>query len=106
MTYGLNAIRSNDRAAPTDTNHKNLELAPPQSITATRLDQLVYSPNYYIQIFRLNLMPLVVDFIFRDFFWFTLFVLGMLKLTCGGRGEGNCVSSVFSLACLMWTHEV
>ena len=41
-----------DRAAPTDTNPKNLELAPPQSITATRLDQLVYSPNYYIQIFQ------------------------------------------------------
>ena len=38
--------------APTDTNPKNLELAPPQSITATRLDQLVYSPNYYIQIFQ------------------------------------------------------
>ena len=30
---------------------KNLQLAPPQSITATRLDQLVYGPNYYIQIF-------------------------------------------------------
>ena len=26
----------------------------PFSVTATRLDQLVYSPNYYIQIFRLN----------------------------------------------------
>ena len=37
---------------PTDTNPKNLELAPPQSVTATRLDQLVYSPNYYIQIFQ------------------------------------------------------
>ena len=37
--------------APTDTNRKNLELAPPQSVTTTRLDQLVYSPNYYIQIF-------------------------------------------------------
>ena len=44
-----------DRAAPTDTNPKNLELAPPQSITATRLDQLVYSPNYYIQIFQTQL---------------------------------------------------
>ena len=54
MTDGLN-----DRAAPTDTNPKNLELAPPQSVTTTRLDQLVYSPNYYIQIFRLNLMPTV-----------------------------------------------
>ena len=43
---------SNDRAAHTDTNPKNLELAPPQSIKATRLDQLVYSPNYYIQIFQ------------------------------------------------------
>ena len=52
MTDGLNAVWSNDRAAHTDTNPKNLELAPPQSITATRLDQLVYSPNYYIQIFQ------------------------------------------------------
>ena len=52
MTDGVNAVWSNDRAAPTDTNPKNLELAPPQSITATRLDQLVYSPNYYIQIFQ------------------------------------------------------
>ena len=48
----LNAVWSNDRAAHTDTNPMNLELAPPQSITATRLDQLVYSPNYYIQIFQ------------------------------------------------------
>ena len=45
-------VWSNDRAAPTDTNPKNLELAPLQSVTATRLDQLVYSPNYYIQIFQ------------------------------------------------------
>ena len=52
MTDGLKAVWSNDRAAHTDTNPKNLELAPPQSITATRLDQLVYSPNYYIQIFQ------------------------------------------------------
>ena len=52
MTDGINAVWSNDRAAHTDTNPKNLELAPPQSITATRLDQLVYSPNYYIQIFQ------------------------------------------------------
>ena len=52
MTDGLNAVWSNDRAAPTDTNPKNLELAPPQSVTATRLYQLVYSPNYYIQIFQ------------------------------------------------------
>ena len=52
MTDGLNAVWSNDRAAHTDTNPKNLELAPPQSITATRLDQLVNSPNYYIQIFQ------------------------------------------------------
>ena len=52
MTDGLNAVWSNDRAAHTDTNPRNLKLAPPQSITATRLDQLVYSPNYYIQIFQ------------------------------------------------------
>ena len=52
MTDGLNAVWSNDRAAHTDINPKNLELAPPQSIKATRLDQLVYSPNYYIQIFQ------------------------------------------------------
>ena len=55
MTDSLNAVLSNARAAPTDTNPKNLELAPPQSITATRLYQLVYSPNYYTQIFRLTL---------------------------------------------------
>ena len=48
MTDGLNAVWSNYRAAPTDTNPKNLELAPLQSVTTTRLDQLVYSPNYYI----------------------------------------------------------
>ena len=52
MTDGLNAVWSIDRAAHTDTNPKNLELAPPQSVTATRLDQLVYSPKYYIQIFQ------------------------------------------------------
>ena len=45
-------------------------------------------------------LGVVMDFdvIFRDFFWFTLFVLGVLKLTCGGRGEGGggiCISSVF-----------
>ena len=56
MTDGLNAVLSNDRASPTDTNLNNLKLAPPQ---ATRLDQLVYSPNYYIQIIRLNLFPAV-----------------------------------------------
>ena len=39
MTEGLNAVWSNNRAAPTYTNPKNLELAPPQSVTATRLDQ-------------------------------------------------------------------
>ena len=50
--WKFNAVWSNDRAAHTDTNPKNLELAPPQSIKATRLDQLVYSPNYYIQIFQ------------------------------------------------------
>ena len=44
---------------PTDTNPKNLELASPESVTATRLDQLVYSPNYYIKIFRLNHLPAV-----------------------------------------------
>ena len=60
MTDGLN-----DCAAPTDTNPKNLELAPPQSITATRLDQLVYSPNYYIQIFRFNLFVRSEDLIFN-----------------------------------------
>ena len=59
MTDGLNAVLSNDRAAHTNTNPKNLELAPHQSITATRLDQLVYSPNCYIQIFRLNFLPTV-----------------------------------------------
>ena len=52
-------MQSNDCAAPTDTNLKNLEVAPPQSITDTRLDQFVYSPNYYIQIFRLKLLPAV-----------------------------------------------
>ena len=31
MTDDLNDVRSNDRAAPTDANPKNLELAPPQS---------------------------------------------------------------------------
>ena len=55
MTDGLNAVWSDDPAAPTDTNPKNLEFAPPQSVTATRLDQLVYSPNYYIQIFQTQL---------------------------------------------------
>ena len=48
MTDGLNAVWSNDRAAPTDTNpkNKNLELAPPQSITATRLDQQTGHSRY------------------------------------------------------------
>ena len=59
MTDGLNSVWSNGPVAPTDTNPKNLELAPPQSIMATRLDQLVYSPNCYIQIFRLNVLPAV-----------------------------------------------
>ena len=54
MTDGLTAVLSNDCAAPTATNPKNLEFAPPQSVTATRLDQLVYSPNYYIQISQTN----------------------------------------------------
>ena len=36
LTDGLNALWSNDRAArATDTNPKNLELAPLQSVTAT-----------------------------------------------------------------------
>ena len=34
-----------------DTNPKNLEFTSPQAVTATRLDQSVYSPNCYIQIF-------------------------------------------------------
>ena len=55
MTDVLNAVCSNDRAAPTYTNPKILELAPPQSVTATRLDQLVYSPNCYIKIFQTQL---------------------------------------------------
>ena len=55
MTDGLNDVWSNDRAAPTDTTPKNLELEPPQSVTATRLDQLVNSPNCYIQIFQTQL---------------------------------------------------
>ena len=38
MTDGLKAIRSNDHTAPTDTSPKNPELAPSQSVTATRLD--------------------------------------------------------------------
>ena len=59
MTDGLNAVWSNVRAAPTDTNPKNLELAPPQSITATRLDQSVYSPNCYIKIFHSTFFPAV-----------------------------------------------
>ena len=33
----------------------NLELAPPQSVRATMLDQLVYIPNCYIQIFQTQL---------------------------------------------------
>ena len=44
MTDGLNAIWSNDRAASTDTIPQNLELGFPQSVTDTRLDQLVYCP--------------------------------------------------------------
>ena len=41
MTDGLNTVRSNDRAVPTGNNPNNLELASPQSVTDTRLDQLV-----------------------------------------------------------------
>ena len=59
MADGLNAVWSNDRDAPTDTNPKNLELASPQSVTATRLYQLVYRPNCYIKILRLNFSPAV-----------------------------------------------
>ena len=40
---------------PPHTNPKNLELAAPQSVTGTRLDQLVYSQNCYIQIFQTQL---------------------------------------------------
>ena len=43
----------------TDTNPKNLKLPLPQSVTATRLDQLVYSLNSYIRFFRLNFLPAV-----------------------------------------------
>ena len=52
--FNVNLTDSFDdrRSQLTDTNPKNPELAPPQSVTATRLDQLVYSPNYYIQIFQ------------------------------------------------------
>ena len=42
---------------PPDINPNNLELAPPQSVTVTRLYQLVHSPNCYIHIFRLNFLP-------------------------------------------------
>ena len=42
---------------PTYTNPKNLELAAPQSVTATGLDQLVYNPNCYIKNFRRNPPP-------------------------------------------------
>ena len=55
MTDGLKSVLSNDYAAPTDTNPRNLELALPQSVTANRLDQLVYSPICYIQIFQTHL---------------------------------------------------
>ena len=39
MTDGLNVVWSNDRAAPTDTTPKNLELASPKVVMASRLDQ-------------------------------------------------------------------
>ena len=55
MIDGLNAVWSNDRSAPTATNPNHLELAPPQSVMTTRLDQLVYNPNCYIQIFQTQL---------------------------------------------------
>ena len=57
MTDGLNAVLSKNCAAPTDTNHKNLELASPQFALAIRIDQVVYSRNCYIQIFRHNVFP-------------------------------------------------
>ena len=38
----------------TDTNPKNISLTTPQSITASRLDPLVYSPKCYNQILRLQ----------------------------------------------------
>ena len=59
MTDGLNAVLSNDRAASTDTNRKILDLAYHRSVTATRLEQLLYSTNCYIQIFRINFFPAV-----------------------------------------------
>ena len=63
MTDGLNAVWSNDRTSPTYTNPKNLELAttppPTQSVTVTRLDKLVYSPNCYIDIFHSTFLPAV-----------------------------------------------
>ena len=57
MTDGLNAFDLMI-VLPPDTNPKNLELASPQSVQATRLDQLVYSPNCYIKIFT-QLLPAV-----------------------------------------------
>ena len=57
MTDGLNSVSYSDRAAITDTNHNKLDLAFPQFFTATRLDQLVYRPNCYIQTFILNFFP-------------------------------------------------
>ena len=42
--------------------YTNLEIASPKSITATRLDKLVYSPNCYIQIFRRNFSPAAKGF--------------------------------------------
>ena len=50
MTDGLNAVWSNDRAAPTDTNPKNLELAPPQSLQDIKFTHTSSSAtNKYIQ---------------------------------------------------------
>ena len=68
MTDGLNAVWSNDRAAHTDTNPKNLELAPPQSITATRLDQFniaikqlsCFSITYYVIYYSFSSHPIII----------------------------------------------
>ena len=60
MTDGLNAVCTNDRAAPTDTNPKNLELAPPPSVTTTRLDQLHsdFQTQHFCPQWGLNPQPL------------------------------------------------
>ena len=58
---------------PPDINPKNLELASPQAVTATRLYQLVYSPNCYIKCFtrrnlaqiRTNKSPLLKSYLHK-----------------------------------------